>query len=147
MTWVGDVHGGAVAAQRAPTSGVDGGQGGRAHECEMLSGPGTAGAGCSGAGAARGGRDGRGVARGRAQAGGGSSTPGVARGGQLGGQLGCGGARSGVPKRAAAPPGRDGGHGGRRPGRSTVVTPGFRRPTECEPCTCQDQQFTYTAVT
>jgi hypothetical protein len=27
------------------------------------------------------------------------------------------------------------------------VTPGFRRPTECEPCTCQDQQFTYTAVT
>jgi hypothetical protein len=28
-----------------------------------------------------------------------------------------------------------------------VVTPGFRRQTECEPCTCQDQQFTYTAVT
>jgi hypothetical protein len=27
------------------------------------------------------------------------------------------------------------------------VTPGFRRQTECEPCTCQDQQFTYTAVT
>jgi hypothetical protein len=28
-----------------------------------------------------------------------------------------------------------------------VVTPGFRRQTECEPCTCQDQLFTYTAVT
>jgi hypothetical protein len=28
-----------------------------------------------------------------------------------------------------------------------VVTPGFRRQTECEPCTCQDQQFTYTSVT
>jgi hypothetical protein len=27
------------------------------------------------------------------------------------------------------------------------VTPGFRRQTECEPCTCQDQQFTYTTVT
>jgi hypothetical protein len=27
------------------------------------------------------------------------------------------------------------------------VTPSFRRQTECEPCTCQDQQFTYTAVT
>jgi hypothetical protein len=30
---------------------------------------------------------------------------------------------------------------------STVVTPGFRRQTECKPCTCLDQQFTYTAVT
>jgi hypothetical protein len=29
----------------------------------------------------------------------------------------------------------------------SVVTPGFRRQTECEPCTCQDQLFTYTAVT
>src|SRR5688572_6703474 len=29
----------------------------------------------------------------------------------------------------------------------TAVTPGFRRQTECEPCTCQDQLFTYTAVT
>jgi hypothetical protein len=29
----------------------------------------------------------------------------------------------------------------------TSVTPGFRRQTECEPCTCQDQLFTYTAVT
>jgi hypothetical protein len=28
-----------------------------------------------------------------------------------------------------------------------TVTPGFRRQTECEPCTCQDQQFTYTTVT
>jgi hypothetical protein len=28
-----------------------------------------------------------------------------------------------------------------------LVTPGFRRQTECEPCTCQDQQFMYTAVT
>jgi hypothetical protein len=28
-----------------------------------------------------------------------------------------------------------------------AVTPGFRRQTECEPCTCQDQLFTYTAVT
>jgi hypothetical protein len=27
------------------------------------------------------------------------------------------------------------------------VTPGFRRQNECEPCTCQDQLFTYTAVT
>jgi hypothetical protein len=31
--------------------------------------------------------------------------------------------------------------------RCTRVTPGFRRQTECEPCTCQDQQFTYTTVT
>ena len=30
---------------------------------------------------------------------------------------------------------------------SIIVTPGFRRQTECEPCTCQDQLFTYTAVT
>jgi hypothetical protein len=30
---------------------------------------------------------------------------------------------------------------------SITVTPGFRRQTECEPCTCQDQLFTYTAVT
>jgi hypothetical protein len=30
---------------------------------------------------------------------------------------------------------------------SSTVTPGFRRQTECEPCTCQDQLFTYTAVT
>jgi hypothetical protein len=30
---------------------------------------------------------------------------------------------------------------------ATIVTPGFRRQTECEPCTCQDQQLTYTAVT
>jgi hypothetical protein len=28
-----------------------------------------------------------------------------------------------------------------------VVTPGFRRQTECEPCTCQDQKFTYTSIT
>jgi hypothetical protein len=31
--------------------------------------------------------------------------------------------------------------------RGVGVTPGFRRQTECEPCTCQDQLFTYTAVT
>jgi hypothetical protein len=31
--------------------------------------------------------------------------------------------------------------------RLGYVTPGFRRQTECEPCTCQDQLFTYTAVT
>jgi hypothetical protein len=31
--------------------------------------------------------------------------------------------------------------------RAVSVTPGFRRQTECEPCTCQDQLFTYTAVT
>jgi hypothetical protein len=31
--------------------------------------------------------------------------------------------------------------------RKRAVTPGFRRQTECEPCTCQDQLFTYTAVT
>jgi transposase InsO family protein len=30
---------------------------------------------------------------------------------------------------------------------TACVTLGFRRQTECEPCTCQDQQFTYTAVT
>jgi hypothetical protein len=35
----------------------------------------------------------------------------------------------------------------RKVSNMTVVTPGFRRQTECEPCTCQDQQFTYTAVT
>jgi hypothetical protein len=28
-----------------------------------------------------------------------------------------------------------------------VSHPVFRRQTECEPCTCQDQLFTYTAVT
>jgi hypothetical protein len=28
-----------------------------------------------------------------------------------------------------------------------IVTPGFGRQTECEPCTCQDQKFTYTAIT
>jgi hypothetical protein len=33
------------------------------------------------------------------------------------------------------------------PNSIITVTPGFRRQTECEPCTCQDQQFTYTAVT
>jgi serine phosphatase RsbU (regulator of sigma subunit) len=27
------------------------------------------------------------------------------------------------------------------------VTLGFRRQTECEPCTCQDQKLTYTAIT
>jgi hypothetical protein len=27
------------------------------------------------------------------------------------------------------------------------VTPGFGRQTECEPCTCQDQKFTYTTIT
>ena len=26
------------------------------------------------------------------------------------------------------------------------VTPGFRRQTECEPCTCHDQQFTYLSL-
>jgi hypothetical protein len=38
---------------------------------------------------------------------------------------------------------------GRDPSTSgtKAVTPGFRRQTECELCTCQDQQFTYTAVT
>jgi hypothetical protein len=30
---------------------------------------------------------------------------------------------------------------------SYVSHPVFRRQTECEPCTCQDQLFTYTAVT
>jgi hypothetical protein len=33
------------------------------------------------------------------------------------------------------------------PSVGVSVTPGFRRQTECEPCTCQDQLFTYTAVT
>jgi hypothetical protein len=28
-----------------------------------------------------------------------------------------------------------------------AITPGYRRQTECEPCTCQDQLFMYTAVT
>jgi hypothetical protein len=27
------------------------------------------------------------------------------------------------------------------------VTLGFGRQTECEPCTCQDQKLTYTAIT
>jgi hypothetical protein len=27
------------------------------------------------------------------------------------------------------------------------VTSGFRRQTECEPCTCQDQKLTYTTIT
>jgi hypothetical protein len=27
------------------------------------------------------------------------------------------------------------------------VTPGFRRQTECEPCTCQDQKLMYTVIT
>jgi hypothetical protein len=27
------------------------------------------------------------------------------------------------------------------------VTPGFRRQTECEPCMCQDQKLTFTAIT
>jgi hypothetical protein len=43
-----------------------------------------------------------------------------------------------------------GGGVARAPGTEEVpepVTPGFRRQTECEPCTCQDQLFTYTAVT
>jgi hypothetical protein len=49
------------------------------------------------------------------------------------------------------PVGERGGAGGRAwltsgPGQPGV-TPGFRRQTECEPCTCQDQQFTYTTVT
>jgi hypothetical protein len=30
---------------------------------------------------------------------------------------------------------------------SSSVTPGFRRQTECESCTCQDQKLTYTAIT
>jgi transposase InsO family protein len=34
-----------------------------------------------------------------------------------------------------------------RKNRTLIVTPGFRRQTKCEPCTCQDQLFTYTAVT
>jgi hypothetical protein len=29
----------------------------------------------------------------------------------------------------------------------TIVTPGFGTQTECEPCTCQDQNLTYTAIT
>jgi hypothetical protein len=32
-------------------------------------------------------------------------------------------------------------------GERQFVTPGFRRQTECKPCTCQDQLFTYRAVT
>jgi len=28
-----------------------------------------------------------------------------------------------------------------------IVTPGFGRQTECEPCTCQDQKLTYTTIT
>jgi hypothetical protein len=28
-----------------------------------------------------------------------------------------------------------------------IVTPSFGRQTECEPCTCQDQKFTYTSIT
>jgi hypothetical protein len=35
----------------------------------------------------------------------------------------------------------------KRVSKYSIVTPSFRRQTECEPCTCQDQQFTYTTVT
>jgi hypothetical protein len=30
---------------------------------------------------------------------------------------------------------------------TSAVTPGFGRQTECEPCTCQDQKLTCTAIT
>jgi hypothetical protein len=30
---------------------------------------------------------------------------------------------------------------------ATAVSPGFRWQTECEPCTCQDQKYTYTVIT
>jgi hypothetical protein len=43
--------------------------------------------------------------------------------------------------------GRSQSSGQRAPDCPVCVTLGFRRQTECEPCTCQDQQFTYTAVT
>jgi hypothetical protein len=39
------------------------------------------------------------------------------------------------------------GRGGDDAAPVAAVTPGFRRQTKCEPCTCQDQQFTYTTVT
>jgi hypothetical protein len=32
-------------------------------------------------------------------------------------------------------------------GRGVMSHPVLKRQTECEPCTCQDQLFTYTAVT
>jgi hypothetical protein len=31
--------------------------------------------------------------------------------------------------------------------RQHDVTPGFGRKIECEPCTCEDQKFTYTVIT
>jgi hypothetical protein len=62
MIWVGDVHGGVVAAQRAPTrAGSTGGRGGCAHEHQALPGAGAAGASSSWTGAVGGGRDNRGV--------------------------------------------------------------------------------------
>jgi hypothetical protein len=33
------------------------------------------------------------------------------------------------------------------PKTGSGVTPGFGRQTECEPCMCQDQKLTYTAIT
>jgi hypothetical protein len=51
-----------------------------------------------------------------------------------------------INMRAAVGPTHLSGRAG--PGQSTRVShPVFRRQTECEPCTCQDQLFTYTAVT
>jgi hypothetical protein len=32
-------------------------------------------------------------------------------------------------------------------GAQVPITPDFGRQTECEPCTCQDQKFTYTTIT
>jgi hypothetical protein len=34
-----------------------------------------------------------------------------------------------------------------RPSRIGSVTPDFGSQIECEPCTCQDQKLTYTAIT
>jgi hypothetical protein len=134
MTWVEDVHGGAVAAQRAPTSGVDGGRGGHAHERETLPGTGTAEAGCSGGGHCRGwelleggrrraaGCSGAGAGGRRLLGAGGSSGRAAGRAARL-----LRGA-VGSARRATAPPGRDGGRGGRRPGWSAAARSGAAGP-------------------
>jgi hypothetical protein len=108
-----------VAAQRAPTSGVDGGRGGRAHERGTLPGTGTAEAGCSGAGAAGGGSCSGAGAGGRRLLGAGGSSGRAAR--LLRGAVGR-------ARRAVAPPGRDGGRGGRRPGWIAAARSGAAGP-------------------
>jgi hypothetical protein len=90
-----------VAAQRAPTSGVDGGRGGRAHERQALPGAGAAGVGSSWTGAA------------------GASSSGADAGGRRVLEAGTV-AAVGRDLAAAAPRGQDGGRGRWRPGRAAA---------------------------